>query len=97
MKYLSLILVMLTLLGVVDVQAELKTEVIEYKHGEAVLEGYLAYDDTVKGRRPGVIVVHEWWGLNTYARMRTEQLAKLGYKLGTGSHLFLYILVAAHE
>jgi dienelactone hydrolase len=59
--------------------AELKTEVIEYKHGDTTLEGYLAYDDAFAGKRPGVLVVHEWWGHNAYARKRAEQLAALGY------------------
>jgi dienelactone hydrolase len=79
MKYFLFLLVILVSLSSVNVQAALRTEVIEYKHGDVVLEGYLAYDGAVKGKRPGVIVVHEWWGLNPYARMRTEQLAKLGY------------------
>lgn len=79
MKYFLSLLVILVSLSSVNVQAALRTEVVEYKHGDVVLEGYLAYDDAVKGKRSGVIVVHEWWGLNPYARMRTEQLAKLGY------------------
>jgi hypothetical protein len=79
MKYFLFFLVIMISLGAVNAQATLRTEVVEYKHGDVMLEGYLAYDDAVKGNRPGVIVVHEWWGLNTYARMRTEQLAKLGY------------------
>jgi len=52
---------------------------IEYKHGDVTLEGYLAYDDARPGKLPGVLVVHEWWGLNDYAKGRAEQLAKLGY------------------
>ena len=79
MKYFLSLLVILILLSSINTQAALRTEVVEYKHGDIVLEGYLAYDDAVKGKRPGIIVVHEWWGLNPYARMRTEQLAKLGY------------------
>jgi dienelactone hydrolase len=59
--------------------AALKTQVVEYKHGNVVLEGYLAYDDAVQGKRPGVLVVHEWTGLGNYVKQRTEQLAKLGY------------------
>jgi dienelactone hydrolase len=43
------------------------------------LEGYLAYDDSIDGRRPGILVVHEWWGLNEYVRKRVEQLAGMGY------------------
>ena len=49
------------------------------KHGAVELEGYLAWDDAKHGKRPGVLVVHEWWGLNEYAKSRAEQLAKLGY------------------
>jgi dienelactone hydrolase len=79
MRYLSIFLVILILAWSILSEAADHTEVIEYKHGETVLEGYLAYDDAVKGKRPGVIVVHEWWGLSNYAKMRTEQLAKLGY------------------
>lgn len=74
-----LVLLLIILIWSVKAQAELKTSAVEYKHGDAVLEGYLAYDDAIKGKRPGVVVVHEWWGLNNYVRMRTEQLAKLGY------------------
>ena len=61
------------------VEAAMHTESVEYRHGDTVLEGYLAYDDAQKGPRPGVLVVHEWWGLNDYTKMRTEQLAGLGY------------------
>ena len=79
MKYILFLLVILVSLSSVNVQAALRTEVVEYKHGDVVLEGYLAYDDGVKGKRPGVIVVHEWMGHNPYVRMRAEQLAKMGY------------------
>ena len=58
---------------------KLVTQSVEYRHGKARLEGYLAYDDAVKGRRPGVLIVHEWWGLNDYARQRARQMAELGY------------------
>ncbi len=59
--------------------AEVRTQVVEYKHGNKVLEGYLAYDDEVKGKRPGVMIVHEWTGLEPYVQKRAEQLAQLGY------------------
>jgi dienelactone hydrolase len=57
----------------------LHTESIEYKQGETTCEGYLAYDDAVKGARPGVLVVHDWLGCDSYAKMRADMLAKLGY------------------
>ena len=59
--------------------AAVRTEIVPYKHGDVELIGYLAYDDSVKGPRPGVLVVHEWWGLNGYIKKRAEQLASDGY------------------
>ncbi len=59
--------------------ADVQTKKITYKHGDIECHGVLAWDDAVQGPRPGVLVVHEWWGLNDYARGRAEQLAKLGY------------------
>jgi dienelactone hydrolase len=61
--------------------AEIKMQPIDYKVGDANLQGFLAYDDSVPAnqKRPGVIVVHEWWGLNDYPKMRAQMLAKLGY------------------
>jgi dienelactone hydrolase len=44
-----------------------------------MMKGYLAYDENMKGKRPGVLVVHEWWDLNDYARKRARMLAELGY------------------
>jgi dienelactone hydrolase len=43
------------------------------------MEGYLAYDDSAKSPQPLVLVVHEWWGLNDYAKGRARQLAEMGY------------------
>jgi dienelactone hydrolase len=59
--------------------AALKTEVVEYKHGDVELEGYVAWDDSAKGPRPGVLVVHEWMGLGSHAKKNAERLAQLGY------------------
>lgn len=59
--------------------AQIKGETIEYKQGEAILEGYLAYDDSFKGPRPGVLIVHDWVGAGPYVRARAQQLASLGY------------------
>jgi dienelactone hydrolase len=60
-------------------QAELVTKEIPYRHGDLQLRGFLAYDDSAKGKRPGILVVHEWWGLNEYVMDRAIQLARLGY------------------
>lgn len=60
-------------------QAEIKTEDIEYQSGGTTMKGYIAYDDSITGKRPGVLVVHEWWGHDDYARSRAHRLAQLGY------------------
>jgi dienelactone hydrolase len=61
-------------------QAAVKTEQINYQSADGTkLVGYYAYDDAIKGKRPGIIVVHEWWGLNDYAKRRARDLAALGY------------------
>jgi dienelactone hydrolase len=62
-----------------SLQAALVTEEVAYQDGDTTLKGYLAYDDAVVGARPGVLVVHEWWGHNAYARKRAELLAGMGY------------------
>ncbi len=59
--------------------AKIITQVVEYKSGDVTCEGYLAYDDAVTGKRPGVVVVHQWMGLTDYEKSRCEQLAGLGY------------------
>jgi dienelactone hydrolase len=56
-----------------------KGEPVEYKAGNTVLKGYVAYDDAVPGKRPGVLVVHEWWGHNEHARNAARKLAQAGY------------------
>jgi dienelactone hydrolase len=67
------------LAAMVPAFAAIKTETVTYKDGDTVLEGFVAYDDAVKGPRPGVVVVHDWTGLQEYAKTRTRQLAELGY------------------
>ena len=58
--------------------AVIKTEEIEYSHDGIKLTGFLAFDDSTD-KRPGVIVVHEWWGHNDHARNRAKMLAEAGY------------------
>ena len=65
--------------GLGDAAPKIKGEPVEYTAGSTVLKGYLAYDENIKGQRPGVLVVHEWWGHNEFARKRARMLAKLGY------------------
>jgi dienelactone hydrolase len=57
----------------------IKEENISFKVDTLTLKGFVAYDENVKGKRPAVLVVHEWWGLNDYPKMRARKLAELGY------------------
>lgn len=72
-------LLLLTLLTPLLAQAAVETKTVEYRQGDARLVGYLAYPKEAKAPLPGVLVVHEWMGLNDYAKRRAEQLAELGY------------------
>jgi dienelactone hydrolase len=68
------------LLGLSSVaRAEVKTKEIEYKAGDQALQGFIAWDDAVKEKRPGILVVHEWWGHNQHARNQAIRLAQAGY------------------
>jgi dienelactone hydrolase len=74
------LLIAVALFGAVPVaSAAVQTRQVEYKQGETVLQGYLAWDDAVPGKRPGVLVVHEWWGHNQHARNQAKRLAEAGY------------------
>ena len=77
MRVIAMLMTVTMLTAAAD--AAVQTKVVEYKQGDTVLEGYLAWDDAVAGRRPGVLVVHEWMGLGPYAQSRAKQLAALGY------------------
>jgi dienelactone hydrolase len=60
-------------------EAAIHTEDVEYKSGDTVLEGFLAYDDANSKPRPGVLLIHDWMGVGDYAKSRARQLAELGY------------------
>ena len=59
--------------------AAVKTQVIKYQQGGIEMQGFLAFDDSAQGKRAGILVCPEWWGLNDYARHRAQMLAELGY------------------
>jgi dienelactone hydrolase len=52
---------------------------VTYRTGDVIMKGYLAYDENLKDKRPGILVVHEWWGQNEYVRDRARMLARMGY------------------
>ncbi|HSU28228.1 MAG TPA: dienelactone hydrolase family protein [Chitinophagaceae bacterium] len=57
----------------------LKEENVTYSSDSTTMNGFVVYDENIKGPRPAVLVVHEWWGLNDYDKMRARELARLGY------------------
>src|SRR6202045_2780610 len=78
----TLIMTLFTMGSVLAARAQLHMQTVEYKGGDVTLEGFWAYDDSIiKGKRPGVLVVHQWKGLGDYEKKRAEMLAKLGYNV----------------
>src|ERR1035437_3923148 len=75
----NLIPVFLALASALSVQAKIVTQTVEYKQDDTTLAGWLAYDDATAGKRPGVLIVHQWLGLTDYEKQRAEQIAALGY------------------
>jgi dienelactone hydrolase len=55
------------------------TQTIDYKDGDTLLEGYVAYDDSIKGPRPAVLVAHDWSGRRDYATSKADEVARMGY------------------
>ena len=60
-------------------EPKLKEEIVSYKLDSSSRTNFVVYDENIEGKRPAVLVIHEWWGLNDYAKMRARELAKLGY------------------
>jgi dienelactone hydrolase len=61
------------------ISSQLREDNVTYNGNNTTMNGYVVYKDSSQGIRPAVLVVHEWWGLNDYAKMRARQLAQLGY------------------
>jgi len=76
---LTSIAVVFVFAGMAYAAPKIEGKQVEYTAGGVTLKGYLAYDENVVGKRPGVLVVHEWWGQNEYVRKRARMLAELGY------------------
>jgi dienelactone hydrolase len=60
-------------------ERKMHTQTIEYKDGDTLLEGYVAYDDSIKGPRPAVLVAHDWSGRRDYATSKADEVARMGY------------------
>ena len=79
MRYSILTIVVAWLAAFGTAEARIVGEDVNYTGDGITMKGYIAYDNKIRGKRPGVLVVHEWWGSNAYARKRARMLAKLGY------------------
>ena len=60
-------------------QAVIQEEAVTYKDGDTVMKGFIVYDDATKAKRPGIVVVHEWWGITKHVRDEARKFAALGY------------------
>jgi hypothetical protein len=70
----------LSLLSLIPASAKLVTETVDYPDEKGTpLQGFVVYDDSLSGKRPGVIVVHDWRGITDYTHKRADMLAELGY------------------
>jgi len=81
-KSLEMLIVVVLIFTMADygaAETKIQDMVVQYDVQGTMMKGYLAYDESIKEKRPGVLVVHEWWGLNDYARKRARMLAELGY------------------
>lgn len=77
--HLKNLTILLGLLITTTSHAEIISKEIDYRQGDTIMKGMLAYDDEIKGKRPGVLIVHEWWGHNKHARDKARLLAEEGY------------------
>ena len=69
----------LALCAAASASAAIKEEDVTYKDGDVVLKGVIVYDDAKKGKRPGIVVVHEWWGITKHTRAEARRFAQEGY------------------
>ncbi len=70
---------MIAIMAAMMLMQDVQGAPVDYKDGDVQLQGYIAFDKAVQGKRPTVLVVHEWKGHGDYVRRRADQLAKLGY------------------
>jgi dienelactone hydrolase len=60
-------------------QAAVKEEPVTYKDGDTVMKGFIVYDDAIKAKRPGIVLVHEWWGITKHVHGEARKFAEQGY------------------
>src|ERR1035437_8564850 len=81
-KTILISIIMLSIFSIVksgSLPPNIKEETVSYTVNGVTYKGFIAYDDNIKGKRPAILVVPEWWGVNDYVKMRVRKLADLGY------------------
>jgi dienelactone hydrolase len=63
----------------VNAYAAIKEEQVTYQDGQTTMKGFVVYDDAVQGKRPGIIMVHEWWGITKHMHTEAQKFAQQGY------------------
>ena len=63
----------------IPAHAAIKEEPVTYKDGETTMKGFIVYDDDAKGKRPGIVMVHEWWGITKHIHTEAQNFAQQGY------------------
>ena len=78
-----------------ELPVKVKGEEVTYATDSTQLKGYIAHDVNLEGKRPGILIVHEWWGHNDYVRQRADMLAELGYT-AMAVDMYVYVITADH-
>src|SRR5438094_8322523 len=76
-RWIGAAVVALSLAG--TARAAIKEQPVTYKDGETTMKGFVVYDDAKKGKRPGIVLVHEWWGITKHIHNEARRFAREGY------------------
>jgi len=68
--------------------AAIREEPVSYKDGDTVMKGFVVYDDATQAKRPGIVVVHEWWGITKHVHDSARSLAAMGYTAFIAEHVW---------
>jgi dienelactone hydrolase len=64
---------------VTNANAAIKEEPVTYTDGETTMKGFVVYDDAIAAKRPGIVMVHEWWGITQHIHSEARKFAQQGY------------------
>lgn len=76
---LAMILPIFSFMDPANISPKIREQVVSYTDNGITFKSFMAFDESISGKRPAILVIPEWWGLNDYAKSRARQLAELGY------------------